>query len=75
MLFLVPLVGVFPFTITGLKDLPGETIPGGLLKLKTEEPPGPVGVAGRGPGEAAGCVRVCVSTCVCMCVRVHSNNH
>ena len=35
----------------GRKGLPGETI-GGLQKLKTEEPPGPVGVTGRGPGEA-----------------------
>ena len=34
-----------------LKALPGDAM-GGLLKLKTEEPPGPVGVAGRGPGEA-----------------------
>ena len=25
---------------------------GGLLKLKTDDPPGPVGVAGKGPGEA-----------------------
>ena len=35
----------------GRNGLPGETI-GGLQKLKTEEPPGPVGVTGRGPGEA-----------------------
>lgn len=42
-----PLVGVM---FTGLKDFPGDTI-GGLLKLKTE-PPGPVGVVGRGPGDA-----------------------
>lgn len=39
-------------TLAALKVLPGDTI-GGLLKLKTEEPPGPVGVAGRGPGEAS----------------------
>ena len=36
---------------TGRNGLPGETI-GGLQKLKTEDPPGPVGVTGRGPGEA-----------------------
>ena len=42
-----PLVGVM---FTGLKDFPGDTI-GGLLKLKME-PPGPVGVVGRGPGDA-----------------------
>ena len=35
----------------GLKGLPGEII-GGLQKLKTEEAPGPVGVTGKGPGEA-----------------------
>ena len=34
----------------GRKGFPGETS-GGLQKLKTE-PPGPVGVTGRGPGEA-----------------------
>ena len=38
----------------GRNGLPGETI-GGLQKLKTEEPPGPVGVTGRGPGEAVMC--------------------
>ena len=35
----------------GLKVFPGDS-KGGLLKLKTDDPPGPVGVAGRGPGEA-----------------------
>ena len=44
-----------PPTDGGRNGLPGETS-GGLQKLNTEEPPGPVGVTGRGPGEAA-CVK------------------
>lgn len=43
-----PLVGVM---FIGLKDFPGDTM-GCVLKLKTDDPPGPVGVVGRGPGEA-----------------------
>ncbi len=43
-----PLVGV---TVIGLKDFPGDT-KGGLPKLKTDDPPGPVGVVGSGPGDA-----------------------
>ena len=35
----------------GRNGFPGETN-GGLQKLNTDEPPGPVGVTGRGPGEA-----------------------
>ena len=37
----------------GRKGLLGDT-KGGLQKLKTEEPLGPVGVTGKGPGEAVG---------------------
>lgn len=44
------LVGVASFTGC-LNGFVGETIPGGLLKLKIEEPPGAVGVVGR-PGDA-----------------------
>ena len=44
-----PLVGV---VFGCLKVFPGEA-KGGLPKLKTDEPPGPVGVAGKGPGEAS----------------------
>lgn len=46
---MAPLVGVASFI--ALIGFVGETIPGGLLKLKIDEPPGPVGVVGR-PGDA-----------------------
>ena len=48
---LFPFVGVT--STTCLKGLLGDTNPGGMLKLKIDEFPGPVGVLGTGPGEAA----------------------
>lgn len=42
-------VNTAPIDRTGFA---GEII-GGLQKLNTEEPPGPFGVMGKGPGEAA----------------------
>lgn len=44
--------GLAPFPPpAGLNGFPGETN-GGVLKLNTVELPGPLGVAGSGPGEA-----------------------